>query len=1230
MPDTHGFETVAELAVSALRQIMRAAWKSGGDNGDPGVVPEFFDVPAGTMIGPYAIADGQVQLPQSELDVALAPDINGVALTFGLALQIEVQNPPVPSASMLEMHAVATARAPVGTLPPTNNVGILLDSSSFPRANVSVVLDSGDPFGPNLPTLLAEFVHANYQQDGSSFPHTVSRQDQPIQVFGINAYTVNVWVDLYDDPTEPTRRIDTSLTTPSQVRISVPVHLKIFNVRRNSTLAPTLEDPFGVMTRLVITAPFDNVPGAYAAHLEQATVTVDPLTASTIGNEGTNYNTNRSRVPVLDTMISTQLREQGQTLAGAMGLVSVPSPTIAQIESAIGDAFYQQLAPKQSISIWTPEVGGASPIQVNDVLPKALTDALAIAINSGAGADPAALTNFVPAGRDFAIGVTGSKILQIIDETMHRPQSEGGFGPNFPPKRFSNVNGHDADLTSLTISLQPGAIHMAGDVTVIDAVAGSIDVDASFTEDVGLHWVDNPDGTQKMAADAGEPDVDLSLLAWIVSFLIGFITLGLVGGIIAVVVLIIVEGIAERIGGTLVRDQVTNQVSGIGAWPTELVRIGQVQGRFADPVDIDPGGIAVSGTFVVTSTAALTAVVPANAQGPYDLLGSATVLLAAGALHPDAAYQWRTGDGEFVITPAVSHQYGKSGLYIAKLTETINQPGGARSREFAAVHVRDDVPTLAAGSDRTVNEGEVVGFTAPFADPQWLDHHEATWDWGDATSREAGVVAETNTKPAAVGTVTGSHAWCDNGTYVVTLTLRDDTGGVVVDTVNVTVENVAPTVKAPAALFAYPCTVLTLEAQFEDPGWCDTHTATWDFGDCTPVQTAVVVEEHEPPAAKGTATSSHVYDRCGTYQATCTVTDDDGGIGVTTMVVRVTDVANGNFEAGFRRRASGATANDWEPAIASDRDAVTSPLVAEELLVHGGQRAQRIRGRTPMDAGIRQIVGANPGWVYQVTAWYSLAEESSGFAKLGVDPNGGIDPTSPDIVWTQGAERLAWGQLAVRAQAAASGLTIYLASEGDAAGDADAIFDDVGLLAIQPICPPSRPHPESPTAPSDLCLVMDELDEKELDSIFQDQGFTIHSRDGGPLQLATWGEPNGHQKLQLPAGGLEVELPFVSEQVLLTVFETGYQVFAVGKDAAGAVVASAQGTPATLVETLELRGPGIVDVEVDKAIESLLISICARPDRRVERDHVSAVIDEISIAADNMRLPLPLKRGRAD
>src|SRR5690606_9982180 len=132
---------------------------------------------------------------------------------------------------------------------------------------------------------------------------------------------------------------------------------------------------------------------------------------------------------------------------------------------------------------------------------------------------------------------------------------------------------------------------------------------------------------------------------------------------------------------------------------------------------------------------------------------------------------------------------------------------------------------------------------------------------------------ETHDGPRAEGTSTVEHAWCDNGEYVVLLRVRDQNGGVGTDTLRVTVLNVAPIVDAGPDLYAYPCTVITLTGRFEDPGWCDTHVGTWDFGDCTPAHTAIVHETNEPPAARGVVIASHVYDRCGTYHAVCTVVD---------------------------------------------------------------------------------------------------------------------------------------------------------------------------------------------------------------------------------------------------------------------------------------------------------------------------------------------------------------------
>src|SRR5262245_1971896 len=105
MPSTHGFEVVAEVSVAVLNQILRAAWKSGAHPDAPGVIPQAFDVPTPLSFGPYQVADGTVQIPQDELSLTMAPDVNGIDVLLGILIQVEIQNPPIPSASMFDMTA---------------------------------------------------------------------------------------------------------------------------------------------------------------------------------------------------------------------------------------------------------------------------------------------------------------------------------------------------------------------------------------------------------------------------------------------------------------------------------------------------------------------------------------------------------------------------------------------------------------------------------------------------------------------------------------------------------------------------------------------------------------------------------------------------------------------------------------------------------------------------------------------------------------------------------------------------------------------------------------------------------------------------------------------------------------------------------------------------------------------------------------------------------------------
>lgn len=1236
MADTHGFEIVIEAVEEVVRKALRGAWKSAEcpvEPGDEGRVPEFLDIPEDTGpvgFGDYEAEDGHIQIPQDELDANLVADV-GAELTFGLHIQLDIQDPPLDSLNLIDMTADVRATAPIGTLPGSQDVGLLLDG--LPRGNVNAALTSGHPIDANVEDLLKEYVdkaYTNGAPEGPSdpnfptIPHTFAEEDH--SWMGLS--TVDVYAEVFDDNSDANYAIEVGLDGGTALEISIPIYLRMYNIELEPlvqwVITEGLEDPMGIETRLRISAPFESPPGAYIADMGSATVTVDPIRAASATitgstEEGDNYVTNKARIPFmdLDTLISDQLKTRGEQMADDMGdpdtgEIRIEVPTLEQIEISIGDVFHEELTSRGYIAVWTPEATDET-FEVNDVTVKVLADALVIALNAGAGADVNAMTSFMPDDREFAIAVSAETLNGIIDDTL----DENSYSAL--PKRF-HEEGKDVDLNSLDIALASDAIRMEGEVTVFDAIAGSIDVDADFTVDVGLTWVDQ-DGTQRIEPDAEEPDVSMATWAWVVSIIIGAITLGLVGVIIATVVVLIAEGIATSVGGSLVRDELTGALQGIGGWPENLSRIGRVRARFENPITIDSSGLVMAGTIEVISSCEDTAVVAADSGAAYTVDAATALLLAAANTHADASYRWRAGDGTAeAISQDVLHTYAASGLYIAKHALTINQVGGATSRHFALVQARNVPPTVDAGPDRTVSEGEVVILVGRFWDVEYPDTHESSWIFGDQQPPQAGTIDETNNPPQAVGRSTVQHAWCDNGEYIVVLRVRDQDGGMTTDTLKVTVLNVPPEVDAGPEMYAYRCAVLTLVGRFKDPGWCDTHVGSWDFGDCSPPQTAIIHETNEPPAADGVVVASHVYNRCGVYHVRCTVIDDDGGVGEATTVVRVVEVKNPGFEEGFRERLQGAVANHWQPYTAR-LQAETPPeqpipthldpglvgmaeaervFACEQCLVHGGQRSQRMRLGGGVRAGIYQRVGANPGWDYQVSAWYAVHERTASTARLGIDPEGGSDPDAPRVVWSEGRESQNWAQLVgrVTARGGARAITIFLEAESKAEATADVCFDDVSLLPIQPFCPEEAapPEPEEP-APEAVCVDFVELKAgSKLSTVYEKGGFTFRSLDKMPLEIAGWGVPVGKSKLLLRAGGLVVSLPFAADRVTVRVaYYTGTPVEVVAVDEQGNTVASAT-TPEgqDTLHMLELAGPGIVSLAVrGGGGEALLFQVCA-------------------------------------
>ncbi len=197
-------------------------------------------------------------------------------------------------------------------------------------------------------------------------------------------------------------------------------------------------------------------------------------------------------------------------------------------------------------------------------------------------------------------------------------------------------------------------------------------------------------------------------------------------------------------------------------------------------------------------------------------------------------------------------------------------------------------------------------------------------------------------------------------------------------------------------------------------------------------------------AISGTVTGDAANYRCLVSNAHGTAVSDEAALTVITCSPGC--LQNLSFEGGF----TNGVGNGWTKFIRSG--SVT--CAAETTEVHGGSYAQEVYSPNKNnDGGVFQQFAATPGQPYTVKAWIKVySPEGSGTAEgfFGIDPTGGTDPNSPNILWASKPWEY-WSQDTWTVTAQNNVITVYLRGRSTRTGRTAYIWhDDVEIAPGSP------------------------------------------------------------------------------------------------------------------------------------------------------------------------------------
>lgn len=327
-----------------------------------------------------------------------------------------------------------------------------------------------------------------------------------------------------------------------------------------------------------------------------------------------------------------------------------------------------------------------------------------------------------------------------------------------------------------------------------------------------------------------------------------------------------VEGVAVQFQdlSTSPADQITNWnwSFGDGQW-SNLTGSGSVQhtygrnGTFTvtlTVIDKDGSSNSTSRSITVQDSSP-TADFSISSYSPFE--GQEVIITDLSAFTADAivSWSWDLGDGTWENRTAggsFAHTYPYNGTYQVSLV--VRDADGSEDAIARTITVRDSAPV--AGFTVSVSspfEGDEISFNDTSTFPvngivRWY------WDLGDGTTFD--------------GQGPVQHAYADNGTYLVILTVTDVDGNANTSIRTVVVKDTSPTVSrlyivgGGSSFKEWDEIVLEAVATSE---WDDVVRYQWDFQTVT----------FQADAETDVNTTSHRYDSSGTYRITVRAWDSD-------------------------------------------------------------------------------------------------------------------------------------------------------------------------------------------------------------------------------------------------------------------------------------------------------------------------------------------------------------------